>query len=289
MSRRSMSPLRQQMIRELELQRKSPKTIEAYVTAVRQLAEHYGRSPQAISHDEVREFLRHLIVDRQLAHSSVNQKLAGIRFLYRRVLGQTKFDLRIDRKRSGRLPQPLGREEVRRLLDASVNRKHRVMLMTAYASGLRVAEVVHLRVEDIHSDRMLIHVRSGKGNKDRYTLLSERLLSELRAYWKEARPRPWLFPNRHGAPLSVSCLQRVFYRAKARAGITHGHGIHCLRHSFATHLLEAGVDLTIIGRLLGHRNLSTTARYLHVTSRHMQGIRSPLDLLRMPQDEDVRE
>jgi site-specific recombinase XerD len=218
------------MIRELQLQRKSPKTIEAYVTAVRQLAEHYGRSPQVISHDEVREFLRHLIVDRKLAYSSVNQKLAGIRFLYRRVLGQKKFDLRIDRKRSGRLPQPLGREEVRRLLDAVDNRKHRVMLMTAYASGLRVAELVHLRVEDIHSDRMLIHVRGGKGNKDRYTLLSERLLRELRQYWKQERPRPWLFPNQHGAPLCVSTPQKVFYRAKERAGITRGHGIHCLRH-----------------------------------------------------------
>lgn len=289
MSTPSMSPLRQRMIRELQLQRKSPKTVAAYVTAVRQLAQHYARSPRAISHDEVREFLRHLIVERKLATSSVNQKLAGIRFLYRRVLGQTRFDLRIDRKRSGRLPEPLGRDEVKRLLAAVGNRKHRVMLMTAYASGLRVAEVVHLRVADIHSERMLIHVRAGKGDKDRYTLLSERLLKELREYWKEQRPRPWLFPNRQGAPLSVSCLQRVFYRAKARAGITHGHGIHCLRHSFATHLLEAGADLTVIGRLLGHRNLSTTARYLHVTSRHLQGIRSPLDLLRMPQAEDVRE
>jgi site-specific recombinase XerD len=274
------------MIRELELQRKSPQTVKAYVMAVRQLAEHYGRSPKAISHDEVREFLRHLIVDRKLAVASVNQKLAGIRFLYRRVLNQADFDLRIDRKRSGRLPEPLSRSEVERLLAAVDNRKHRVMLMTAYASGVRVAELVRLRVDDIHSQRMLIHVRSGKGNKDRYTLLSARLLSELRTYWKQQRPRPWLFPNQHGAPLSVSTPQKVFHRAKQRAGITRGHGIHCLRHSFATHLLEAGVDLTVISRLLGHRSLSTTARYLHVTNRHVQGIRSPLDLLRMPQAED---
>lgn len=284
-----MSPLRQRMIRELQLQRKASQTIEAYVTAVRQLAQHYHRSPEQISHDEVRDYFHFLITDRKLAVSSLNQKLAGIRFLYRRVLGQADFDLRIDRKRSGRLPEPLSRSEVERLLEAVANSKHRVMLMTAYASGLRVSEIVQLRIEDIHSDRMLIHVRQGKGNKDRYTLLSMRLLSELREYWKQQRPQPWLFPNRKGIPLSRTSVQRVFYRAKERAGIEHGRGIHSLRHSFATHLLEAGVDLTIIGRLLGHRSLSTTARYLHVTSRHVQGIRSPLDLLRMPHEEEVAE
>jgi site-specific recombinase XerD len=277
------------MLRELQLQRKSPNTIKAYLSAASQLAQHYHRSPERISYDEVRDFLHHLIVDRKLAVSSCNQKLAGIRFLYRRVLGQTDFDLRIDRKRSGRLPEPLSRGEVGRLLEAAANRKHRLMLMTAYAAGLRVAEIVNLRVDDIHSDRMLILVRQGKGNKDRYTLLSPRLLRELREYWKEQRPRPWLFPNHQGVPLSTSAVQRVFYRAKEQAGIEHGHGIHSLRHSFATHLLESGVDLTVIGRLLGHRNLATTARYLHVTSRHMQGIRSPLDLLRMPGEKDVAE
>jgi len=284
-----MSPLRERMIRELQLQRKSPNTIKAYVSAVSQLAQHYRRSPEQISHEEVRDFFHHLVTVRKLAVSSLNQKLAGIRFLYRRVLGQAEFDLRIDRKRSGRLPEPLSRAEVERLLAAVDNRKHRVMLMTAYAAGLRVAEVVRLRVEDIHSERMLIHVRHGKGDKDRYTLLSQRLLIELREYWKVQRPKPWLFPNRQGVPLSTSCVQRVFYRAKKRGRVEHGHGIHSLRHSFATHLLEAGVDLTIIGRLLGHRSLSTTARYLHVTSRHMQSIRSPLDLLRMPREEEVTE
>jgi site-specific recombinase XerD len=277
------------MIRELQLQRKSPNTIEAYVYAVSQLAQHYGRSPEQISHDEVRDFFHYLVTDRKLAVSSLNQRLAGIRFLYRHVLRQDDFDLRIDRKRSGRLPEPLSRSEVERLLAAVDNRKHRVMLMTVYAAGLRVAEVVQLRVEDIHSERMLIHVRHGKGDKDRYTLLSQRLLSELREYWKVQRPKPWLFPNRQGVPLSTSTVQRAFYRAKDRGRVEHGHGIHSLRHSFATHLLEAGVDLTIIGRLLGHRSLSTTARYLHVTSRHVQGIRSPLDLLRMPVAIDVAE
>ena len=162
-----MTPMRKRMIHELELHRKSPRTIEAYVTAVAQLAQHYGRSPDRISLEQVREFLHHLIVERKLAFSSCNQKLAGIRFFYRHVLGQKKLDLRVPAKRSGKLPEPLGRSEVAQLLNASGNAKHRVLLMTCYATGLRVSELVHLRGEDVHSQRMLIHVRQGKGRKDR--------------------------------------------------------------------------------------------------------------------------
>lgn len=279
-----MTPLRQRMIRELELQRKSDDTIKAYVLGVRQLAEHYGRSPDRISRDEIRDYLHYLIVHRKLATGSVNVKLAAIGFLFREVLGQRDFDLRVPHRRTGKLPEPLSRDEVRRLLDAVQNTKHRCLLMTAYATGVRVRELVNLQVDDIHSERMLVHVRQGKGRKDRYTLLSQRLLGELRTYWLQERPRPWLFPNPQGQPLAERSVQNVFYRAKARAEIKHGHGIHCLRHSFATHLLEAGVDLTVIARLLGHRHLGTTTRYLHVTSRHVQGIRSPLDLLRLPDD-----
>lgn len=283
-----MTPLRQQMIRELELARKSPKTIEAYVTAVAQLAAHYRRSPEAISLEEVRGFLHHLITARKLAFSSVNQKLGGIRFFYRHVLGRDDFALKVPAKRSGRLPEPLGRSEVARLIAATRNAKHRVLLMTCYAAGLRVGELVRLQPTDIHSERMLIRVDQGKGRKDRYTLLSPRLLEELRAYWRAARPGAWLFPggDRSG-PLPVATAQRVYYTAKARAGITHGHGIHSLRHSFATHLLEAGVDLPTIQRLLGHTSLATTAKYLHVTSRHLQGTASPLDLLRLPDRDEA--
>jgi len=281
-----MTPLRQRMIRELQLQRKADKTIESYVASVAQLAGYYDRSPELISRDEVRDYIHYLIVDRKLAPSSINTRLAGLQFLYQHVLGQPKFDLKVRRRRCGRLPQPLSRGEVGRLIDATSNAKHRVMLMTAYGGGLRVSEVVKLKIEDIQSDRMLIRVRHGKGNKERYTILSQRLLEELRSYWLDFQPADWLFPNWYGLPVSTTCLQRVYYRSKASAGITRGLGIHSLRHSFATHLLEAGVDLTTIGRLLGHRGLSTTARYLHVTNRHVQGIRSPLDLLRMPTDED---
>ncbi|MHC4180566.1 MAG: tyrosine-type recombinase/integrase, partial [Planctomycetota bacterium] len=154
-----MTPMRKRMIHELQLHRKSPRTVEAYVKAVAQLARYYGRSPDRISLEQVREFLHHLIAERKLAFSSCNQKLAGIRFFYRHVLGQEKFDLRVPAKRSGKLPEPLGRREIARLLEAPGNAKHRVLLMTCYATGLRVSELAHLRPEDIHSERMLIHVR----------------------------------------------------------------------------------------------------------------------------------
>jgi site-specific recombinase XerD len=278
------------MIRELELHRKSPKTIEAYVAAVAQLARHYGRSPDRITLEEVRGFLHHLIAERELAFSSCNQKLAGIRFFYRQVLGREDFELRVPAKRSGKLPEPLGRGEIARLLEAPTNTKHRVLLMTCYATGVRVSELVHLRLEDIHSERMLIHVRQGKGAKDRYTLLSPELLDQLRAYWRAYHPRPWLFIGRdQSRPLPVATAQKVYYAAKRRAGIQRGHGIHTLRHSFATHLMEAGVDLPTLQRLLGHTSLATTAKYLHVTGKHLRGVRSPLDLLRMPEPTELAE
>jgi site-specific recombinase XerD len=285
-----MTPLRQQMIRELELSRKSPRTIEAYVAAVAELARHYGRSPEDISLEEVRSFLHYLITQRKLAFSSVNQRLGGIKFLYRHVLQWPKFDLRVPAKRSGRLPEPLSRGEVVRLIEATQNAKHRVLLMTCYAAGLRVGELVRLKPTDIHSGRMLIRVDQGKGRKDRYTLLSPRLLEELRAYWRAYQPGGWLFPNaKRSGPLPTASAQRVYYAAKRRAEIVHGQGIHSLRHSFATHLLEAGVDLPTIQRLLGHTSLATTARYLHVTSKHLEGTRSPLDLLRLPDRGEHRQ
>jgi site-specific recombinase XerD len=163
------------------------------------------------------------------------------------------------------------------------------MMMTAYAAGVRVGELVNLQVADIHSQRMLIRVQ-GKGFKDRYTLLSPRLLEELRGYWREYRPQVWLFPNRKGnGPICIGSVQKAFESLKSRAGVQHGHGIHCLRHSFATHLLEAGVDLLTIQKLLAHRSLSTTMKYLHITSQHLDGVKSPFDLLRLPSRDDLRE
>jgi integrase/recombinase XerD len=274
-----MTPLRQRMIRELELQRKSRNTIKGYVATVFQLAAYYKRSPDQISHEEVRQFIHYLITERKLASSTVNLRLAAIRFFYRRVLGDKTFDLRIERKSSGRLPEPFSRRAIENMFEVTTNLKHRAMLMTTYGGGLRLAEVTNLKVTDIHSEPMLIHIRNGKGDKDRFTLLSERLLIELRRYWRRYQPEDWLFPGQSGGRYSSGSFQSVFYKAKRLAKVTHGHGIHSLRHSFATHLLEGGVDLITIAKLLGHSNLKTTARYLHVTSKHIQGIRSPLDLL----------
>jgi len=194
----------------------------------------------------------------------------------------------VRRKHSGKLPEVYSREELVQLFQAAGNRQHRVFLMTTYAAGLRLTEVRHLRPVHIHSQRLLIRVEQGKGQKDRYTLLSPQLLQELRAYWREYRPGEWLFPNqKRSGPILRGTAQKVFYNAKRRAGLQRGHGIHTLRHCFATHLLEAGVDLRTIQLLLGHKRLETTSLYLHVTEKKLTQLRSPFDLLRLPQPEDV--
>jgi len=284
-----MTPLRKRMIRELELRRKAPGTVSSYVKAVEELARYYRRSPDRISTEEIRDYMHFLIVKKKLSYSSCNHKIVAINFFFREVAGR-KLDLRVPMKRSGRLPEPLSREEVARLLDAAENQKHRVLMMTAYSAGLRVSELVRLKPQDIHSDRMLIRVNQGKGRKDRYTLLSQRLLGELRAYWRESRPELWLFPNQARTDHMPTCTPaRAFYRLKQRAHITHGRGIHTLRHSFATHLLEAGVDLRTIQILMGHTSLNTTVKYLHVTEKHLEQTKSPLDLLRLPKPEDKLE
>jgi len=274
------------LIEELQLHRKEEKTIEAYVAAVAELAKFAGRSPDRLEVADVRKYFLHLIVERRLARSTVNQRICGLRFFYGQVLQRPECVPRVPLKGSGRIPDPLGRNEVARLLEAAKNPKHRVLLMTTYGGGFRVSEVVRLRPEQILSDRMLIRINGAKGEKDRYTLLSVRMLAELRAYWRTYRPGEWLFPGTRGRHLSRDSAQKIYTRARRVAELTHGPGIHTLRHSFATHLLEAGVDLVTIQRLLGHSDLRTTARYLHVTNQHLQGLTSPLDLLRMPSDDD---
>ena len=283
-----MTPLRQRMIREMQVRQFSKRTIESYVDAVRGLANHYQRSPDQLALEEVRSYLHHLPVERQLAQGTCNLRAAAITFLYREVLGQTAFYLRgVRRKHSGKLPEVYSREELVRLFQATGNLQHRVFLMTTYAAGLRLTEVRHLRPVHIHAERMLIRVEQGKGQKDRYTLLSPHLLEELRHYWQEYRPGEWLFPNqKRSGPILRGTAQKVFYTAKSRAGLQRGHGIHTLRHSFATHLLEAGVDLHTIQRLLGHRHISTTMRYLHLAQPHLLAHTSPVDLLDLPTPPD---
>jgi integrase/recombinase XerD len=281
-----MTPLRAKMITDMQLHRLAPGTQALYLREVASLATYYGRSPDQLASDEIRAYLHHLLVERQLAWSTCNVAAAAIRFFYVETLGwpmaQLHLPPRTDRQR---LPQVLSAEELQRLFRATRHPKHRALLMTTYAAGLRVSEVVRLQVTDIESERMFIRVNQGKGNKDRYTLLSTRLLTELRAYWKLFRPPRWLFPGRSlSEPMPSATARKIYDRARQRAQLQRGPGIHSLRHSFATHLLDAGVDPRTIQVLLGHRALATTVRYLQVSRQHLGTVRSPLDLLSFPAD-----
>jgi integrase/recombinase XerD len=220
-------------------------------------------------------------VSGRLSSSTCNVIVSGLRFFYHITLKRhrTTFDIPLSRQR-GKLPVLLSRDEVERLIRHAGNPKFRTMLLTTYAAGLRLNEVLHLRITDVDSGRMTIRVEQGKGGQDRYTVLSVRLLAALRAYWTIARPRPWLFPSdRTAQPMHPTALQRAYITAKRRAGIRKPGGIHGLRHAFATHLLEAGVDLHTIQRLLGHGHISTTTRYIQLKRHTEMGPDSPLDLL----------
>src|SRR5882762_9139477 len=278
-----MTPLRQRMIREMELRQFSPCTIESYLTAVSGLSHFYHRSPDQLNLEEISSYVHHLLTERKLAQSTCNQRAAGLTFFYRHVLGQETFDLKIRRKHSGKLPEVYSQQELVRLFDATRSRRDRVLLMTTYAAGLRLKEVQHLQPIHLHAERQLIRVEQGKGQKDRYTLLSPQLLQELRAYWKEYQPGAWLFPNpQKTAPMQRWTAQQIFYTAKRRAGLERGHGLHTLRHCFATHLLEAGVDLRTIQTLLGHNSMASTERYLQIGQHKITTTANPLDLLRLP-------
>jgi site-specific recombinase XerD len=257
------------------------RTHESYLAAVTGLTRFYDRSPDRLTQREIEAYLVHLAEERKLAWNTRSLVINGLRFFYHTTLGRKQMDFAIPRpKTPARLPEILSREEVARILSRPTNSKHRVLLMTAYAAGLRVSELVRLRVNDLDSDRMTIRVEQGKGGQDRYTLLSPRLLEELRRYWCSTRPQPWLFPSQRGQrPVSISCAQRVWGRAKREARVTKRGGIHALRHAFATHLLEAGTDLHTIQRLLGHRHISTTMVYFHLARKTLAERPSPLDLL----------
>jgi site-specific recombinase XerD len=243
--------------------------------------DNYHRSPAELSQREIEAYLVHLAEERKLAWNTRSLIINGLRFFYHTTLGRSKLELEVPRPRPpALLPEILSREEVARILAAPGDRKHRVLLMTAYGAGLRVSELVALRIGDLDGDRMTIRVQQGKGSRDRYTLLSPRLWEELRLYTTFGEPARWLFPSRKlSEPLSISCAQRVWGRAKREAGVTKRGGIHALRHAFATHLLEDGTDLHTIQRLLGHRHIGTTMLYFHLARRGLTERRSPLDTL----------
>lgn len=277
-----MTPLRQQMIDEMRRRNYSPRTISTYVRFVREFAAYFNKSPDQLGVEEVRKFQLHLIVQRHLAWGTFNQAVCALRFFYGQVLDREELVERIRYgKKPKRLPVVLSREEVRRLFLCTCHGETRLKLMTIYAGGLRVSELVHLQTRDIDSERMVIRIQQGKGRKDRYVPLSQELLEQLRAYWQVARPAKWLFPGTRdpSQPGCTRSLQRAVVRSAKRAVIRKRVTLHTLRHCFATHHLEAGTDIVTIQRLLGHRSISTTMIYLHVTDQRVRRATSPLDLL----------
>ena len=274
-----MTELRQRMIREMELRRLSPRTQKSYLNAVRGLAKFYHRSPDTLSREEVQNYLLHLDHERKVAWNSTKVVVIGLRFFFGVTMQNHDMLLAIPSRRPQRhLPHVLSREEVMRIINSVSNLKHRVLLMATYSGGLRVSEVVSLKLTDLDFSRMTIRVELGKGNKDRYTLLSRCLVKELEEYIKHRRITQWLFPSyKEGVHLSVMAAQKVYAQARVKAQISHGSGIHTLRHCFATHLLEDGVDIATIQKLMGHRQISTTAVYLHLTAQGLCRVDSPLD------------
>jgi integrase/recombinase XerD len=275
-----MTPLRQRMIDDMRMRNLSPNTEAAYIRAVVAFAKHFGRSPEQLDSTHVREYLL-LVARRKQSWSTYNVIRSALHFLYRVTLKKDWAPGEIVcAKTPRRLPVILSREEVRRLLAGIRSIKTRAMLTTLYATGLRVSELVHLKASDIDSQRMTIRVRQGKGQKDRYVMLSPKLLTLLREYWKQHRPGDFLFPGDDPArPLERRTVQFHCKMAARRAGVAKTVSPHTLRHAFATHLLEDGVDLLTIQALLGHRSIRTTAMYTYVSPEKVRATTSPLDSL----------
>jgi integrase/recombinase XerD len=276
-----MTPLRQRMIQDMQLRTFAPGTVSVYVNCIARFARHFGKSPELLGPEDVRAYLLHLIEQRRPSWSYYNQNLHALRFLFNVTLGRKWVLEHIAcPKQPKRLPVVLSPDELTRFFAAIASLKYRAVLMTAYAAGLRVSEVAALRVEDIDSHRMVIRVQQGKGRKDRYVMLSPKLLELLRTYWKAARPRTWLFPGRDpNRPITASAVIKACRRARRAAGLEKRVTVHTLRHSFATHLLEAGTDLRTIQVLLGHHSPRTTARYTHVSPAAVRSTTSPFDRL----------
>jgi integrase/recombinase XerD len=276
-----MGRLRDQMLSDLTLKNYSPSTAQAYLRCCRNLAKHYRRPPEQLEEQEIRAFLLYLVQDRKVSVSDLRMHVAGIKFLYRITLRTPeKVDQIPWPKGPRKLPEVLTKQEVLQILDQVRSIKYRAIITTAYAAGMRISEVCGLHAKgDIDSERMLIHIRAGKGGKDRWTMLSERLLTLLREYWTQVRPTgPFLFPGQdsdhHVSPYSVG---EVFRKAVRAAGISRPVTFHTLRHSFATHLLESGTDLPVIQALLGHGSIGTTIRYTHISAHLIRLTKSPLD------------
>jgi len=280
-----MTPLRQKLIDGIQLRGFSPNTQDSYVRSVAGLAQFYNRPPDKIADDEIKIYLLHLLRIRKLAVSSIIVAVSALRFFFGQVLHRPTEAIENalpTMKKPILRPRVYSEQELVQLFGCpDLSPKQRALLMTTYAAGLRVSEVCHLRIPDLLSDRYQIHVVQGKGQKDRYTIFSARLQEELRTYWRLYRPEDWLFPSRvyPDRHISEAGAQYAFYTAVERVGLPDRGGIHSLRHSFATHLLEAGVDPITLQRLLGHSRLSTTTTYLHVRQERLAQVSSAFDLI----------
>jgi len=285
-STKSLSPLRQRMIEDMRLRKLSPKTQTHYIRAVRNLTRYLGRSPDTATVEDLRRYQLHL-VDTGISSVSLNAAITGLRFFFEVTLGRSDAMAKMKAVyEPRRLPVVLSAEEVTRLLDAAPNLKAKAALAVAYGTGLRASEVVHLKVGDIDRERRVIRVEQGKGRKDRYAMLSPKLHALLRTWWRDGRaqgkmlPGGWLFPGQNPVnPMTTRQLNRLCHAAVDAAGLDKRVSLHTLRHSFATQLLEQGVDIRIIQVLLGHKKLETTALYSQVATRTLRDVASPLDHL----------
>ena len=288
-----MTQLRRMMLEELQRRNYSDNTIRQYLLAVRQFAEYFGKRPDQLGPDELRTYQAYLLRERKLAVGTVVARVAALRFFFVRVLKRHQFreDLPYPKDRR-RLPTVLSLEEVTRLINAAGNLQQRAMLMTLYGTGMRRTELSLLKVRDIDSQRMMIRVERGKGGAGRDIPLSPALLETLREYWRCKKPHTYLFPSSEGhrgkeQPTSDRAVWYACKQAARHAGLTKRIGPHTLRHSFATHLLEAGTDLRTIQIILGHGDLETTAKYLHLSQRHLRGVTNPLESLPLSRLEEV--
>jgi len=278
-----MGKVKEKMKQQMEIRGLSARTRESYLADIEQFVRYFMKPPDQLSLDDIHGYQQHLIRDRKYAENTINQHVAALKFLYRSTL---KRDWNIEmipyHKRSKKLPVVLSRDEVKMLFKATENIKHRAMLLTLYSTGIRASELTHLKVSDIDSKRMLVRIEEGKNSKDRYVRLSEKLLELLRSYWISQTPKPktWLFPG-YGddSPLSRHSVQKMILKLKEKASIKKQVSTHTMRHTFATHMLESGVDIRRIQLMLGHRSLRTTAIYLHVASNYLHEAKTPLDTL----------
>jgi integrase/recombinase XerD len=280
-----VTQLRKKVLDELERRNYSQATARAYVGAIRRFAEYFHRSPDQLGLEHVREYQLHLVQERKLRPRTVMIQMAALRFLFLRTLKRrfSRDDLPLP-KAPRQLPTILSCEEVAKLIDSAANPRHRTILMTLYSTGVRRSELCRLRPEDIDKERMVIHIRQGKGGRDRDVPLSPKLLEQLRMHYRSLKRKSgWLFPsiqtNRRDQPITSKTIWHACREATRRAGINKPVHPHTLRHSFATHLLEAGADLCTIQVLLGHAEVRDTALYLHLSTRHLRAVANPLDTL----------